>query len=177
MKASWMVTPMRWLISSDTASLVNNERPRSPDKRVLCPFDVLDIQRLVEAVAFRDLDDLLGLGIVAGELLGEIAGQPQQAEADHGDRDRHEHRDDESAHDEPAHELPAPPDFALSLQHVFVVAAHHRSDRLAGANMFCHLVLARHDALRGVEHAADIGGGNEDHGAFVGDDIVARRDR
>ncbi len=62
------------------------------------------------------------------------------------------------------------------LQHVFVIAAHHRSDRLAGADMLCHFILARHDPLRGIEHATDIGSGDEDHRTFVGHDVVTGRD-
>ena len=49
-------------------------------QRVARPIDILDVERPVETVALRHLGDLLGLGVVAGELLGEVARQAQQAE-------------------------------------------------------------------------------------------------
>ena len=58
------------------------------------PFDVLNVERLIETVPMRDFGNLRGLGVVAGELLREIAGKSQQAESDHRNRDRDEHGND-----------------------------------------------------------------------------------
>ena len=60
---------------------------------------------------------------------------------------------------------------------MFVRAAHHGADRGATQDRLGHRSLTRDNCLGGFQYGVDLGSRDEDHGAGIGDDIVARMNR
>ena len=66
--------------------LIGEQRsPQIAGQRVAGPVDILNIERAIETVAMRDLDDLSRARVIAGKLVSEITRQTQQGKADHRD--------------------------------------------------------------------------------------------
>src|SRR5260370_6983304 len=63
--------------------------------------------------------------------------------------------------------------YSLLLEHMLVTGAHHLADRLTLAQRLRHELFALHDRFSGVEHTRDVFLPDKDHGAGVGDGVVA----
>src|SRR6185312_1599588 len=90
------------LVVEERASEIAMQRP-------VRPVEILHIEGTVEAVEMRHLRDLLGLRRIAGQRRGKVAGEPQQAEADDRNGERHQHRDCRAMDEKTNHDAsPAP---------------------------------------------------------------------
>ena len=93
MVASWSVTGSFCSTRSTTGTLRRMDSPRSPVTDALDPEEILDRQRLIEAILLADLGDDLGIAILARHDQGGIARQQLLQQED-------DHRHEENGRDE-----------------------------------------------------------------------------